>query len=108
MFFGIFFAAPPLPPTPLLSLSGFELAPLLRGNSSNPRKKSSPGVRSRGPFRAADGSVEWAAGRSERGPFLAPVLCECECGCEAQGLLVLQLPTKGLFQAQPAALNDIS
>lgn len=27
---------------------------------------------------------------------------------EAQGTLVLQLPTKGLFQAQTAALNDIS
>lgn len=38
-----------------------------------------------------------------------PVSCPlCECVSEAQGLLVLQLPTKGLFQAQPAALDDIS
>lgn len=56
--------------------------------------------------RPADVSEEWAVGRSERWPFLCPVLSECVS--EALGLLVLQLPTKGLFQAQPAALNDIS
>lgn len=32
----------------------------------------------------------------------------CVCVSEAQGLLVLLLPTKGLFQAQPAAPDDIS
>lgn len=39
-------------------------------------------------------------------PLSCPLVRECVS--EAQGLLVLQLPTKSLFQAQLAALNDIS